>query len=228
MRKRNFWLNLSDKLFGDAIETELIKSKQANNYIKNFLNKINLSDKNNREKFYDLYKKAVDSIVLGVDQKVKGEDIVISDSSADAVIDFYNNKFKNECGPILMDVGVKRTQQGENMEYCQSSKPITFVGLISCLGIRVGTKGGVHLVQPAKPELAKTYFERLEWMRKLGGEDADLSIGYTTLSDMKEHLESLKQNIVSHKNGNELVSWFENRMADLPKLKKAKDGIVIL
>ena len=209
--------------------------------VEEFLGGMNLSKEDDRKKFYNLYKSAIESITLGRDQQVKNEDIVLKkgDGSAYAVIDFYNNKFKDKCGPILMDIGIEKTRQGKNMEYCQSSKPITFPGLAGCLGVKVGNKGGVHLLSIYENKVAKVYLERIEWIYKIGGENVNLKIatgqGGKTL-DVNGHIKSL-EDLLKDKNEREnkeitielnnkkkeKVEWFIKRLKDARDSNRVDD-----
>ncbi|BED91675.1 MAG: hypothetical protein Pg6B_04570 [Candidatus Azobacteroides pseudotrichonymphae] len=110
--------------------------------------------------FYKLYKASIEVLTKSGSGEVDGRKI--TPEEAEKVLNYYVKIFKAEYGPILMDKGVQGTDQGINMEYAVTNKPITYVGLDSCIGLTIPQTAGTHLVIPFDGDQKKTYLERVE------------------------------------------------------------------
>lgn len=111
-----------------------------------------------------------------------------------------------------MDSGYVK-DQGQFMEYYKTSKPITFLGINSCLGVVVKGKGGVHLVMPVGTSDYGFYFLRLGWLKAIAGTD-DLIVVGDNKEDMDIHLEILSSHVKTYKD-KELYNWFKDKIENV-------------
>jgi len=96
----------------------------------------------------------------------------LNKNKSEIIVNFYKHHFKNKFGLILLDIG----PDGTNMEYGKSNgKPITFVGLDSCLGV-VSKDYGIHLspVSLTCEERYECYIDRITAMYHYVGQNANL------------------------------------------------------
>ena len=196
--------------------------------------------KNHKLEFYMLYQYAIEVQCSGKNKKV--DNITLKKNSKEVmnIINYYTNEFRSSYGPILMDKGYVN-DQGQLMEYYQSSKPITFPGLEGCLGVKVGNKGGVHLVSIWCNDAAITYLKRIKWIYGLGGKNVNLKIAAKKGNDhVLDHIEGLKEllkdknerifNLITiklNKDEKEKVEWFIKRLENA-QVTRANDGIATL
>ena len=169
----------------------------------------------NKEEFYELYGNAIQILVpsrngkryevtLSKDEKKEIEDQI------DSIISFYKNVFRKKCGPILMDLGYVK-DQGQFMEYYKTSKPITFLGINSCIGVVIKKVGGVHLVLPRDHGDDKFYFLRLAWLKTYCG-NKKLVIAAKSKQDIYEHASLSEHTKTSQEK--EVLEWFQEKILE--------------
>lgn len=166
----------------------------------------------NKDEFYELYKNLIQTLVPSKGRykvTLKKEEI---ENESNKIISFYKDVFRKKCGPILMDLGYVK-DQGQFMEYYKTSKPITFLGINSCLGVVVKGKGGVHLVMPVGTSDYGFYFLRLGWLKAIAGTD-DLIVVGDNKEDMDIHLEILSSHVKTYKD-KELYNWFKDKIENV-------------
>ena len=155
--------DLSDKVFDKALVIEQKnQSKLYKEYYKSYLEKLK-KEKTNHNDFFEMYHGAA-GYLNGHKDNILIKKYELDSIKSQTLVDIYKNYFKNEFGLILLDIG----PDGANMEYGKSNgKPITFVGLTSCLGLVCPGKGGVHLV--LDPDKLNIYVERIKFIHELCG-----------------------------------------------------------
>lgn len=185
----------------------------------------------NRQMFIEIYRTAIELLTgdgkgkIGDLQLKKNNNIGNKGSEGKNeyyvwnVVDYYIKHFKNTYGPILMDKGVKKTLQGEFMEIAQSSKPITYVGLDSCIGvtspvsITVKNKIGVHLVIPFDEKMKKIYTKRVQTLQKVCGNSKLIICGKTSEA-IEDHLDNVKQIIFPKDERPDSIKWLSEKTED--------------
>ena len=173
----------SENLFWKALKQHINNEKNPkdiNGRIKELAKKITLlgsrqalellEDENNRNFYYKIYKAAV-GYINNREMKLSKE-YNMGKETCEKIISFYNYKFKSKFGLILLDVGFDKNL----MEFSKSNgKPITFVGLNSCLGV-VSKDYGIHLspVSLTCEERYECYIDRITAMYHYVGQNANL------------------------------------------------------
>jgi hypothetical protein len=127
------------------------------------------------------------------------------------VVDYYIKHFRAKSGPILMDKGVEKTKQGTVMEIAKSSKPITYVGLDSCIGLTVKGKIGVHLVTPFENQ--QIYIDRVKDIEKVCGTQK-LLICAKTSADVTDHVNDVVTLMSQSGNCPDAIKWLSNKIKD--------------
>lgn len=155
--------------------------------------------------FYRVYKAAIEILTKSGSGRI-GER-KLNEEEANKVVDYYIKIFRIQYGSILMDIGLERTGQGERMEYTETDKSITYVGLTSCLGITIPHVFGIHL---AIDILHKDiYAARLKWLRE-NYKERVLTICADAGGAVYNHVQYLRAELPE----NEDAKWFIELLYD--------------